>query len=201
MGVIRISAIYDEQRTARGSGKPYSVRVVEGKKAGSDKDWMQPIFMNNKFLLDKLNQFGKGEYANFVYEKNTKNGRDVFDLVDIREPDPEYVEKLESGEVVDSRVKTSSGGSGKSSSANKGGSSLTKEEWAEKDRAKNMGIAKAVALKAAVELSAGKKGSVTTDELIDVANAFLPYLLDTEPLAEAPPWDTDGDDPLAPPTE
>src|SRR5210317_38458 len=99
MGVIHITNIYDEQRTARGTGKPYMVRIVEGTKVGTNKEWMQPIFMNNNRLIDALAQFGKGEVANFVYEKQTRNGREFFDLADIREPDEDYLEKLKSEDV------------------------------------------------------------------------------------------------------
>ena len=71
MSVIRIESIYDEQRTAK-SGKKYGVTVVTGTRYGTDEKWEQPIFSNNKKILQQLAEFGKGDVANFKYEENGK---------------------------------------------------------------------------------------------------------------------------------
>jgi hypothetical protein len=192
MSVIRIESIYDETRIAKGSGKPYKVTVVTGIKYGTDEEWQQPIFANDKSMLAKLSEFGKGDVANFKYEQNGK----FFDLIDIQVPDKALIDKIDSGEVD---VPTKSQGGGKKNSSSNGfnGSTndkMSKAEWAEKDRLTNFRIAKAVALKAAVD---NTKIGTNAETLIGLSEELIPWLLNT---SEASPL-TEGDDPLDPPTE
>jgi hypothetical protein len=186
MGIIKISDIYNETRTSK-HGKKYTVRLVKGTKYGTDEAWEQPIFDNNKKLLAELDEFGKGDVANFVYKKNGN----FYDVVSIEQPDPDMIAKIDSGEV---EVPTKKSGGGYSGGTRGGGAKtsggLTKEEWAEKDRLTNIRIAKAVALKAAVDV--GKK---TAKTITAFADELVPYLLDT---GSDDTKDT-GDDPLDPP--
>lgn len=192
MGVVKITSMYDEEREAR-SGKKYSVRVVKGVKYGTDESWEQPIFHNNKDLMRKIDNFGKGELANFKYEKNGK----YYDVVDIVAPDAEIIEKIDSGEMIEKRAKPSGGGN-KSSYASKGNSSgMSKEEWAEKDRATNVRIAKSVAIKLACE---NTKVGTAPEALIEQAMAYVPWLLDASDPVTVGDIDT-GADGLEPPVE
>lgn len=190
MTVARITGIYNETRTSKG-GKEYQVRVVKGVKYGTEVDWEQPIFLNDKKILRKLEDYAKGDVANFKYEKKGN----FFNLVDITDPDPEYLAKIDNGEVTEPRRQTGgssySGGSKKTSS---GG--LTKEEWAEKDRVKTLAIAKAVALKAAVD---NTKIGTTAEALIEFAEQLIPWLLKTGGRKDE--RTDDGTDPLDPPVE
>lgn len=182
MGIIRIDSIKDESRVSK-QGKKYNVTCVRGTYYGSDDEWQQDIFKNDKKMLRKLEEFGKGDVANFVYEKNGT----YFDLVDIREPEAEYLSKIDNGEVETGKPKKKYEKQTAKSTGNS--NSMSKEEWAEKDRLTNIRIAKAVALKAAID--AGKK---TVKTIIPFAEELLPWLLDPEIAIVG-----DLDDPLDPP--
>ena len=187
MSVIKIESIYKEKRTSK-AGKSYGVVVVTGTKYGTGDSWEQPIFDNNKKVLSQLEEFGIGDVANFKYEKN----KNFFDLVSIEVPTKELIKSIDEG---DFKTKSKAGGGGKkSSNASTNDSNMSKAEWAEKDRLTNIRIAKAVALKAAIDNS---KIGTKVDELLDVATTLIPWLLDTD---IKPVVDT-GDDGLEPPTE
>ena len=191
MSVIKIESIYEEQRIAKQSGKPYKVTVVTGTKYGSGDSWEQPIFANNKSLLRQLSEFGKGDVANFKYEENGK----YHDLISIEIPDKALIDKIDSGEVNTSAK--SQGGSGKktySGGSNTSSDKMSKAEWAEKDRLTIIRIAKAVALKAAIDNT--KVGTKPCD-LMEMADEFLPYLMDMDLSTGS----GSGGDPLDPPTD
>ena len=188
MSVIRIESIYDEQRVAK-SGKKYGVTVVTGTRYGTDEKWEQPIFSNNKKILQQLAEFGKGDVANFKYEENGK----FHDLVTIEVPSKELISKIDTGEVS---TASKGGGGGKRSSnvSNTGSDKMSKGEWAEKDRLTIIRIAKAVALKAAVD---NTKLGITPSALISMAEELIPWLMDTSITSNI---DT-GEDALSPPIE
>jgi hypothetical protein len=191
MSVIRINSIYEETRTSK-AGKKYGVTVVTGTKYGTDDDWEQPIFSNNKKMLRQLEEFGKGDVANFRYEKND---RGYNDLVAVETPNKELIAKIDSGEVT---TFSKGGGGGKSSSnvSNGGGSDkMSKAEWAEKDRLTNIRISKAVALKVAADNA--KTGTIPT-ALITFAEELMPWLLDTGNDGAVT---VDPEDALSPPVE
>jgi hypothetical protein len=170
MPVVKIESIKDRTRTSK-KGKKYKVVEVQGTKYGTDENWSTDIFKNQEDLLESLEEFGPGELVNFKF---TKNGN-FYDLTELSEPDAEMLEKIDAGEF-DAPKKTT-GGTRKG-----GGSTMSKEEWAEKDRLTNIRIAKAVALKAAIDM--GKK---TTKTILAQAEEFLPYLLTTD---DDVPFDT-----------
>jgi len=196
MSVIKINSIYEEQRIAKASGKPYKVTVVTGTRYGSDETWEQPIFANNKRLLQQLAEFGKGDVANFKYEENGK----FHDLVSIEIPDKALIDKIDSGDI-DTPAKSQGGGNQNSSySGYKQGTGtsnkMSKAEWAEKDRLTIIRIAKAVALKAAID---NTKIGTKAETVCAHAEEFLSYLMSTNIGTTS--IGVDKDDPLDPPTD
>ena len=171
MSVIRIESIYKEKRISK-AGKSYGVTVVTGTKYGTDENWEQPIFDNDKRMLAQLEEFGKGDVANFKYEKNGK----FFDLTSIEIPDKALIDKIDSGDIdTDAKFRGGSGNKKSYGGSNGASDKMSKEEWAEKDRLTIIRIAKAVALKAAIDNS--KVGTKPCD-LMELADEFIPYLLD-----------------------
>jgi hypothetical protein len=118
--------------------------------------------------------------------KHEKNGKfwNVSDIVALSE------EEAESASNPPKRggTKSSKSGGGKPNSSD----SMSKAEWAEKDRITRLSIAKSASLKQAV---ANLKEGATANAVLKRAEEFLPYLLDlTEPATA-----DDGTDPLDPP--
>ena len=189
MPVITISKIADRTKTSA-KGKKYKVVSVEGTKYGSDETWTTDIFANKNELLDMLNEFGPGDTANFKFVKNGN----FYDLTEIVEPTEENLEYA----AENSSPRKSTGGKPASSGGGGGGAkagTMSKGEWAEKDRLTNIRIAKAVAIKLACD---NTKAGTNIDALIEMAEELVPWLLDTN-IAQPEP--KGNDDPLDPPVE
>jgi hypothetical protein len=183
MPVIKISKIADRTKTSS-RGKKYNVVEISGTKYGTDEEWSTNIFKNDTERLGMLEEFGPGDVANFKFTQNG-NFWDLKEIVEPTEENLEYASK-EQGKPSGRASKATTGG--------KQSGGMSKEEWAEKDRLTNIRIAKAVALKAAVDV--GKK---TTKTIIAMADELLPYLMDTSVASDSPLQDPE--DALDPPTE
>jgi hypothetical protein len=172
---IKITKI---DRDAEISG--YDAIEVTGKKLDDGKSWSKPFFANNDDLVSALDDFGIGEEVNVVMEKKGK----FWNIKDFKEMTPEDYEQVGGG-----GKKSSGGGAKKGTSKGGTSSSLTKEEWAEKDRKTAHRIAKSVALKAAVD---NLKEGATVNAIIKRADELLAYL-EGEEDAKEDPLDVDVD--------
>ena len=189
MPVIKIDKIATRTKTSA-KGKKYKVKTIEGVKYGSDEPWSVDVFINQTDLLEELDEFSPGELVNVKFKKNGN----FYDVVGFEEPDAELIQKIDSGEF-ETPAKKTTGGKGSTSGGGARNSSMSKEEWAEKDRLTNIRIAKAVALKAAVD---NTKMGTDAKALMEFADKLLPYLMNTkvpEKVADK------GKDALDPPTE
>ena len=184
MPVIKIDKIADRTKTSK-KGKKYKVVSVEGTKYGSDEPWTTDIFANKNELLDMLNEFGPGDTANFKFVKSGN----FYDLTEIVEPTEENLEYA--ADHVNPTKKTTGGA--KTSTGGGGGGSMSKGEWAEKDRLTNIRISKAVAIKLACD---NTKIGTGVEALIKMAEELVPWLLDTDINSLGAPEDA-----LDPPTE
>jgi hypothetical protein len=195
MPIITITKIADQTKTSA-KGKKYKVVHVEGTKYGSEEEWSTDIFKNDTAVLDQLDDFGPGELANFKFKKNGN----FWDLKTIEEPSEE---NLEYAADADNNYKKSDSGGGRKSTggkSKKGGSStssgLSKEEWAAKDRATKESIARAVAVKLAMD---NTKEGAPVKTIIKQAVKYLPFLMgEDEILFDKVP---NPEDALDPPTE
>ena len=178
MPIIEISSVKEQTRTS-GKGNKYKVVVVEGTKYGTNgEEWSTNIFKNQTDLLDMLDEFGPGEMANFKFKKNGK----FWDLQTIEAPTEENLE------YAANPTPSSSPNSGVKKSSN----GMSKEEWAEKDRLTKESIARAVAVKLAMD---NTKMGTKPDVIIKEAVEYLPYLLGVDDS-----YDNPFGDPLDPPS-
>lgn len=170
--IITLSKIAEQTKTSA-KGKKYKVIHVEGEKWATNEAWSTDIFKNKTELLAMLDEFAVGDVANFKFDTS---GR-FPELTTIEEPTKENLAFAEE-KAENPYPKKSTGGkapSGGSSSG--GGGSMSKAEWAEKDRLTNIRISKAVAIKVAVE---AHKIGTNLATLIPFAEELLPWLLDTD---------------------
>ena len=191
--IITISSIKEKTKTSA-KGKKYKVVEVVGTKWATEEEWSTAIFKNKTELLAMLEEFAPGDVANFKFDTSGK----FPELSTIEEPTKENLEFAE--EKVENpyqgRQKKTTGGTGGAKSGGSGGgaSAMSKGEWAEKDRLTNIRIAKAVALKAAID---NKKEGTALKTLIKMAEEIVPWLLDTDINGMG----SDPEDALSPPTD
>ena len=172
--IITINSIKEKTKTS-GQGKKYKVVEVIGTKWATDEEWTHNIFKNKTELLAMLEEFAPGDVANFKFDTSGK----FPELTTIEEPTKENLEFAE--EKVENpyqgNQKKTTGGTPSAGKAGGGAGSMSKGEWAEKDRLTNIRIAKAVALKAAID---NKKEGTALKTLIKMAEEIVPWLLDTD---------------------
>jgi hypothetical protein len=159
----------------------YDAIEVTGKQLDNGKTWSKSFFANNGKLVDALEEFGVGEEINVVMEKKGK----FWNIKDFKEMTPSDYDQLE-GKSTGS---TSKGG-GKSGATAKS-NAMSKEEWAEKDRKTAARIARAVALKAAVD---NLKEGATVKAITKRADELLEYLENDSPFKEDDALDPPADD-------
>jgi len=173
--IITISSIKEKTKTSA-KGKKYKVVEVVGTKWATEEEWSTAIFKNKTELLAMLEEFAPGDVANFKFDTSGK----FPELTTIEEPTRENLayaeEKVENPQRGGSYQKKTTGGNSNAGGKTTGGS-LSKAEWAEKDRLTNIRIAKAVALKAAID---NKKEGTALKTLIKMAEEIVPWLLDTD---------------------
>jgi len=162
----------------------YDAIEITGKRLDNNKTWSKPFFANNSELENKLSDFTVGEDVNVVMEQGKKNPK-FWNIVDFKEVSEEEREMAKTPYDPSASKK-----SGSSKGTGGGGSDkMSKAEWAEKDRVKSLAIARAVALKAAVD---NTKVGTTATAIFVMADSLLPYLLGEEKIQG-------GDDGLNPP--
>jgi hypothetical protein len=194
--IITISKIAERTKTSK-AGKKYKVVEVTGNKWHTEEEWTTGIFKNMTDLLEMLEEFGPGDVANFKFDTSGKWP----ELMDIEEPTEEDLKHaVEQAENSDSyKPKGGSGGGRKSTggaSSKSTSSSMSKEEWAAKDQATKESIARAVAVKLAMD---NTKVGATPTSIIKMAVKFLPFLMGEDEIL----FDrvTDPEDALDPPTD
>jgi hypothetical protein len=162
----------------------YDAVEVRGTKLDG-RDWFRKYFADNQELNDQLGYFGVGETINVGLEQKGKN----WNIISFGEATQKEIDaELKKQEEYKNRGTSHGSSTGATSSGSSGkGSSLSKAEWAEKDRVTAISIAKAVGIKAAA-----RAGKTTAKSMIKLADELLPYLLDTSPF-------TSDNDPLDPP--
>ena len=144
----------------------YDAIEVTGKRLDDGKTWSKPFFANNNELINQLNDFSIGEEVNVMMEQNKKNKK-FWNIVAFKEMTDADREKLANPQR--------GGGTTHSSKGSAGSDKMTKAEWAEKDRVKTIAIARAVALKAAVE---NLKEGAPAKAIMKRADELLPYLFE-----------------------
>jgi hypothetical protein len=177
--IIRLTRI---DKTAK-LGASDAIRVYGERTDGTE--WSRAFFANETDVAASLEEFGIGEWVKVKLVRDPKNAKywNIKGFAAATEED----RNSEAKKPNEYRSKGTSSGSktsGTSSGSNGGGGSLTKAEWAEKNRKTEMSIAKAVAVKSAV--AAGK---TTKAAIIKLADELLPYLLDTSPVGDSDPLD------------
>jgi hypothetical protein len=158
-----------------------------GTKAKDGKTWTGRFFDNQDELVQQLASFGVGDKCNVRMVKNVaKNGQEFWNVGALEQPSSEDL----AAEKFKAPAKSKGGGGGN-------GDKMTKEEWAEKNRIDSIRIAKSVAAKLVAAYCANK--DISTENMIEEARKWVPWLLDTElptpPLREL----MDAGDPLEPP--
>ena len=187
--IITISKVAERTKTSK-AGKKYKVVEVTGNKYITEEEWTTNIFKNKTDLLEMLDEFGPGDVANFKFVKDGKWP----ELSEIVEPTPDDLDHAKEQAENGDSYKKGGGGGRKTSGGPSGGGGMSKEEWAEKDRLTNIRIAKAVALKAAID---NRKEGTTLKTIIKLADEIVPWLLDTD----INHMGADPEDALDPPTE
>jgi len=192
--IITISKIAERTRTSK-AGKKYKVVEVTGNKWHTEEEWTTNIFKNKTDLLEMLEEFGPGDVANFKFVKDGQWP----ELNEIVEPTKAELDNaVEQAENGGNYKKGGSGGRsmGKSSKSTGGGSGMSKEEWAAKDRKTQHSIARAVAIKLAMD---NTKLGATPTSIIKQAVKYMPFLLGEDEIL----FDkvADPEDALDPPTE
>jgi len=140
---------------------------------------------STKTVLGKLFDLKAGDKVNVKHEK-TRGGWSITDIVPITDED-----------VYTTRKKSAGGrGTANGAKSQSGGDTMSKAEWAEKNRTDRLSIAKSVALKAAVE---NTKLGTPAGSLIEMADELVPWLIDVEGYKVV--VKDDGSDPLDPPNK
>lgn len=185
MPKIKLTGVYPDKLGTQ------EAKRVEGTRIDNGETWSKKFFANNRELRTQLDDFGVGDNVDVQMVQDGK----FWNIAGFAEIDPALVEQIANkGNTYDGGKKANpTGGSStnRSNPTTTGGGSdkMSKAEWAAKDRAKELSIARAVALKAAVD---NTKIGASVESIVGLAKEFVPYLLDEENL---------GADPLDPPTE
>jgi hypothetical protein len=180
--ILKITSITDDKL---GNS---DAKMIKGTRADNGEEWSKKFFADNKELRSQLDEFGVGEFVKIKLKQNPKN-KNWWDIQGFSAASPEEVKAIEgkgkSGSPSGNRGFTSGGGTR---------SSLTKEEWAEKDRKAKIGMSIHNAVAAASRVA---KAGTSAEALIEYAKELLPFLM----LDELPGQGIEGDDPLAPPVD
>jgi hypothetical protein len=147
----------------------HDAKKIMGTKVDDGEDWEKKIFANSKQLRDQLDKFGIGDY---VVVKQVKQGK-FWNITAFEAASPALVESAKN-----------SGGYTKPSGGGDYKKTYTKKEPWVADPNKDGAIARAVALKAAVEIATPK---ATVPAIIKNAKLFEVYLMDKKDEAEEDP--------------
>ena len=193
MPKIKLTGVYSDKLGSQ------DAKRVEGTRIDNGDEWSKKFFANNRELRTQLDDFGVGDNVDVQMVQDGK----FWNIAAFNEIDPALVEQIAGqGNKYD-------GGGGKpdgspstgpsvrsTATAGPSGSSdkMSKAEWAEKDKQTKLAIARAVAIKLAMD---NTKVGTKPDTVIEEAFAYLPYLLG-ETVGGT---DGEGGNPLDPPTE
>jgi hypothetical protein len=175
----------------------FDAKQIEGVRIDSGEPWGKKFFANNRKLADELAEFGVGDNVNVKMVQEGKH----WNIAAFTEVSEAMIEKVKAGgggyKGGDAAAKPAGGGYKASAGGGKakGGDNMSKAEWAAKDLATKTSIARAVALKCAIDFVGGK-AKMTEGKLVESAKAFMPFLMD-EKFDESP--SVGGDDGLEPP--
>ena len=197
--IITITSIKKATKTSK-AGNKYKVTSILGNKWASEEEWGTDIPSFKEELTESLADFAVGDVANFKFDTS---GRwpELEEILDATEEDlekaQEAVDNPYDGGKKGGGGKKSTSGKSKSGAGGAGGSSsMSKAEWAAKDVKTENSIARAVALKLAME---NTKVGATPASIIKQAVKYIPFLLgEDEILFDAV---KDPEDSLDPPTE
>lgn len=190
--IITISKIAERTKTSK-AGKKYKVVEVTGNKWHTEEEWTTNIFKNKTDLLEMLDEFGPGDTANFKFDTSSEWP----ELMEIVEPTKEALDHaVEQAENGGNFKKGGSGGGRKTTGGKATSSTMSKQEWAAKDEATKQSIARAVAIKLAMD---NTKLGATPASIIKQAVKYMPFLLGEDEIL----FDkmTDPEDALNPPVE
>jgi hypothetical protein len=181
---------------------------IEGTRIDNGDEWSKKFFANNRELRTQLDDFGVGDNVDVQMLQDGK----FWNIAAFNEIDPALVEQIAGqGNKYDNDPTTTTfqtpseegtKGGGKNPTAGvrrqvatAGGTSdkMSKADWAAKDQATKESIARAVAVKLAVE---NTKVGTKVDAIINEAIQYLPFLMgEDEALFHSP------EDALNPPIE
>lgn len=161
MPKIRLTGVYDDKLGSQ------NAKRVEGTRIDNGEEWSKKFFANNKKLREELDDFGVGDNVDVQMKKENK----FWNINGFGEIDDELAQRIAGSGGSEYKPKKNTGSSSTGTS-----SGLTKEEWAEKDRLTQIRIAKAVALKAAID---NTKVGTSFETLLSLADTLVPWLLDS----------------------
>jgi hypothetical protein len=172
---------YEMVEGEKQTGETWKAYIIHGTKLENGEAFKSVNIFDNKHNQNIINKLRTLETGDKVDVKHVKNGRfwNITDIIPTNGDDPAPPQRTGN--------KTSTGGGKKRNSSD----SMSKEEWAEKNRVDSVRIAKSVALKAAVEA-----GNTTPAKAIKFAEGVLDWLIE---VPEVPSSTNDGTDPLDPP--
>ncbi len=156
---------------------------IVGLKLEDGSPWESSNIFDNQYNSDLLAELKNLEAGEQYAIKHKKNAQGYWAVTGI-------------GEVEDkprpSKPTSGRGGSSGSSSKKSNGDTMSKEEWAEKNRVDATRIAKSVALKIANE---NTKTGTKPATLIEMAAPLVPWLLEVNDVDDVP-FDMGGEDGL-----
>ena len=172
--IIKLTDIDTNEKIGAGD----AVKIT-GDRIDGEGEWSRKIFSDNRELRQQLNQFGIGDNVEVSLVQKGK----FWNITSLSAPSKELVDKVKSGGGF-----RSSGGSSPveaythapNKKVNSG--AMSKEEWAAKDIKTQASIARAVALKAAIEFCVAVKPKTTEEILINTAKKFMPFLMGEETM-------------------
>jgi hypothetical protein len=172
--IIKLEEINDVKIGNRFPGKE-----IVGTRIDDDSTWKKSFFADNRELRNQLEEFGIGDTINVKMEQEGK----FWNIKGIFEADDGLIAKAQ--ENANKYTKPAGG------NATGGMKAYAPKSYAA-DPNKDAQIARAVALKAAIEFLGGK-AKMTEEKLVESAKKFMPFLLDKD-------VDADKGDALDPPT-
>jgi hypothetical protein len=199
--IITITSIKKATKTSK-AGNKYKVTSIMGNKWASEEEWGTDIPSFKNELIEQLEDFAVGDVANFKFDTS---GRwpELEEILDATTEDLEKAQEAVDNPYDGDKGKGKGKGGGKRTSGKSSGgsqktssSAMSKAEWAAKDVATKESIARAVALKLAVE---NTKESCPVPAILKQAVKYMPFLLGEDEIL----FDKvkDPEDALDPPVE
>ena len=183
--ILKLTGVYDDNLGTQ------AAKRIEGTRVDNGEEYSKKFFANDKALRTQLDEFGVGDVVNV---KMVKDGK-FWNIGSFSVPSPESVETAKKNGKYGGISNPQTAGGGSPATTSGGGApasdKMSKAEWAAKDRAKEESIARAVAIKLAMD---NTKVGTNPAAVIAEAYSYLPYLLG-ETVGTT---DTEDNDPLDP---